>query len=122
MSPPSSQLLVAHWETGQSWRVEYSRLVPSPAKTPTPPPPRPQKSVWRYQVVQLDRQRSIAQLTAFDEQEDRSLELWFEGPLKVLVRVVKVAENRRSDLIVHSGPDPYFGWSSVYPAIFDWPD
>jgi hypothetical protein len=33
-----------------------------------------------------------------------------------------IAAHRRSDLIVHSGPDPYFGWSQSYPAIFDWPD
>jgi hypothetical protein len=123
MMPPPTQLLVAQWVPGQSWRVEYSRLVPSPAKTPKPPPPRLLTSFWRYRVVEVDSERGLAQLLATEEGgEERTFELSFAGPLKVLVRVVMIAAHRRSDLIVHSGPDPYFGWSQSYPAIFDWPD
>ena len=77
--------------------------------------------MWRYQVLEAAYEQPF-RLLVTEENGDRRFELWFEGARRRLMRVVKITENRRTDLIVHSGPDPYFGWSFVYPVIFDWPD
>jgi hypothetical protein len=124
MSENSSktQLLVAQWRPGQLWRVEYLRDVPSPAKSTSPRPRPPQRSVWKYQVLEINTDLSAFQVAATEEDGEGRLELWFEGAERRLRRVVKLVADRRTDLVVHREAGPYFGWTAVYPVIFDWPD
>ena len=112
---------VARWQTGQTWAVEYLRSVVSPAKRPAPSSPPPQRSVWRYQAGQVNPELGGIPILAAEEGGDRKFELWFDLPSPNLRRVVKIVANRRSDFIVHSGRDPFFGWSQEHPVIFDWP-
>src|SRR5277367_562698 len=100
VTPP---LLAACWYAGQSWRVEYLRTVPSPAKQPSPPPRPPQRSVWQYRVANADPERRVVQIEASEEGGEGNLELFFDLPRLTLRRVVKIAGNRRIDLIRHAG-------------------
>ena len=47
--------------------------------------------------------------------------LWFGAPSLSFRRAVKISGSRSIDLVVHTGPSSYFGWSPAYPLIFDWP-
>ena len=71
--------------------------------------------------MSADPRRGIAQIMAAEEGGEGRLGLWFDLPRLVLRRVVKLAGDRRIDLILHAGAEPYFGWSPAYPVIFDWP-
>jgi hypothetical protein len=61
------------------------------------------------------------QILATEEAGEGRLELWFDAAPLILRRVVSFARSGPIDLIVHAGPQPYFGWSPSYPVIFDWP-
>lgn len=66
-------------------------------------------------------ERGLIQILATEESGGGRLELWFTLPALTLSRVVKIAGDRRIDLIVHDEQESYFGWSPAYPVIFDWP-
>src|ERR1700721_3141993 len=108
---PTPQLLAARWYPGQSWRVEYTRGVPSPAKSPSAPPRPPERAVWRYEVMKPAAESGAIQILASEEGGEGRLELWFDAAPLILRRVVSFARSGPIDLIVHAGPQPYFGWS-----------
>lgn len=118
-----AQPLAARWQAGQSWRVEYVRSVPSPRQEPSPPlsahaPASSERFVWIYRV--MDREAQQIRLQATEEGGAGKFDLWFNAPLVSFRRAVKIIDTRSIDLIVHPGPTSYFGWSAVYPLIFDW--
>jgi hypothetical protein len=68
-----------------------------------------------------EARRGAVQVVAVEEGGQGKLELLFDTQRLMQRRVVSIVGNRRIDLIVHPGADPYFGWSQAYPVIFDWP-
>jgi hypothetical protein len=111
--------LAGRWRAGQSWHVEYLRPLPSSQQAPSPSPRPPERSIWKYQVMDSDTPE--VRVEAVEEGGPGKFDLRFYAPLLTLRRVVRISNSRAVDLVIHSAQTPYCGWSQSYPLIFDWP-
>jgi hypothetical protein len=114
----SAAPMAARWKLGQSWHVEYVRSVPPVRAEPSPPRSPSERSVWKYEVAAVQPRQT--RLRVEQEGGPGKIDLWFASGL-TFRRAVRILDGRDIDLIVHPGQNPYFGWSSVDPLIFDWP-
>jgi hypothetical protein len=108
------------WTAGQSWRVEYSMQIPSPTMGPVVHPPPPEKSIWKYDVVQCDDFNVVITIT--EEGGDQRYELTFDPDDYSLISIFSYEDGTKEEVDEVSPHSAYFGWTQLHPVIFDWPN
>jgi hypothetical protein len=107
------------WVENQTWRVEFLRPLPYADKGDEGEPPPPQRTVWRYRVVEIASGRTTLSVRREDGTEEYRLR--FDTSTLELLDVDRMERARAQPVDETVRGEPYFGWSQSQPVIFDWP-